>query len=85
MFITMSEYSIDEESLQIIFRQAKDKLIEWATLLCGIQVDFSEKMDEGNPLELKRTEKENKLISTWIEEDNFNKDNIELYLSLIHI
>jgi hypothetical protein len=39
MFITMSEYSIDEDSLQIIFRQAKDKLVEWATLLCGLHVD----------------------------------------------
>lgn len=42
MFITMSEYSIDEDSLQIIFRQAKDKLVEWVMQLCGIQVDYDE-------------------------------------------
>ena len=27
MFPTMSEYSIDEESLQIIFRQAREKMV----------------------------------------------------------
>jgi len=51
MFVTMSEYSIDEDSLQIIFRQAKDKMIEWASHLCGIIVDHQEKvMLPNNPL-----------------------------------
>ena len=48
----MSEYSIDEESLPIIFRQAKDKIVEWATMLCGLQVDFKV-LPPDNPLELK--------------------------------
>jgi hypothetical protein len=35
----MSEYSIDEDSLHIIFRQAKEKMVDWLGTLCGILVN----------------------------------------------
>ena len=54
MYTAMSEYSIDEDSISIIFRQAKDKIIEWASLLCGIHAEWPEQLEEGNPLEAKR-------------------------------
>jgi hypothetical protein len=56
MFTSMSEYSINEESLQIIFLQAKEKMVEWCSNLCGLIVDSQEnKLPPGNPLELKRS------------------------------
>ena len=62
MFVSMSEYSISEDSLQIIFMQAKEKMVEWCGLLCGVMVDHREKaLLPGNPLELKRTEREDKI------------------------
>lgn len=67
MFTTMSEYSIDEDSLQIIFRQAKDKVMEWASMMCGIIVNHSEPvMLPNNPLEVKRRENENAFVTSWI-------------------
>ncbi len=47
----MSEYSINEDSLQIIFMQCKEKMVQWCTLLCGLMVDYEEKsLLPGNPL-----------------------------------
>jgi hypothetical protein len=79
MFITMSEYSIDEDSLQIIFRQAKDKIVEWTTLLAGLHVEFSEPLGKDNPLTEKQAEKQSKMIGSWMIEEGFEKDGIELY------
>ena len=79
MFSSMSEYSINEDSLQIIFQQAKEKMIEWCSNLCGMMIDFPTRLGKGNPLELKRAEREDKMIRSWLKEDNFEKDGIELY------
>jgi hypothetical protein len=58
MFVSMSEYSINEDSLQIIFLQSKEKMAEWCTLLCGLIVDTDGKaLLPDNPLELKRKER----------------------------
>lgn len=80
MFVSMSEYSISEDSLQIIFLQAKEKMVEWCSMLCGLLPDHHEKvLLPGNPLELKRNEREDKMVLSWLREDNFEKDGIELY------
>jgi hypothetical protein len=51
MFVSMSEYSISEDSLQIIFMQAKERMVEWCSTLCGLLVEHKEKvMLPGNPL-----------------------------------
>ncbi len=75
----MSEYAINEESLQIIFLQSKEKMIEWCSHLCGLMVDYPAKMGEENALEKKRKEREEKMVRGWLKEENFEKDGTELY------
>lgn len=54
----MSEYSINEDSLQIIFMQSREKIVEWCTLLCGLIVDHDgNPLLPENPLELKHKER----------------------------
>lgn len=49
-------------------------------MLCGLLVDHKEKvMLPSNPLEVKRKEREDKLVGGWLKEENFEKDGIELY------
>jgi hypothetical protein len=80
MFVSMSEYSISEDSLQIIFMQAKEKMVEWCSLLCGVVVDHPQKaLLPGNPLDLNRTQREDKMLQLWLREDSFERDGIELY------
>jgi hypothetical protein len=80
MFASMSEYSITEDSLHIIFLQAKEKMIQWCSSLCGIIVDHDEKvLLPDNPLEAKRNEKEEKMMKADLKEENFERDSIELY------
>lgn len=42
-------------------------------------VDVGSHLGKGNPLEVKRVEREDRMIRSWLKEENFEKDGIELY------
>ena len=84
MFVTMSEYSIDEDSLQIIFRQSREKLVEWASTLCGLIVPCEEvPLMPSNPLEQKHSEREDKLMEEWLTAESFEKDAVEVESTVV--
>jgi len=65
--------------MEIIFIEVKENIEQAVSMLCGLIVDESlyKDISEINPLALKRNQKENVLIDSWLKEDGDDNHVIE--------